>query len=274
MRGWLLDRLILEPSRERLEVPESLTRHELCWDDRVAELWELQPRESSAGVTRSNPKSAVPLVVLKFPGTSGRAETMGAMPLSLFPEVEGVVLGVNPPGYGATSRRASLRDSRGLNRAISQWLAARYPDSPLLVMGNSLGCVRSLAFAGEYGCNSLVLRNPPPLPELLESIARRRGSAMLGRWLARGLSSDWNAVALAKRVSQPVLFVQSERDALVLPELQDLIFESLAGPKQKLVLRACDHADPIPEDQQESYAQALAELFAACKKENPGRRSD
>lgn len=262
MRRWLLDRLILEPSRERLEAPEAMVRHELRWGQRVAEIWELKQSAAPNATGSSAKDSRVPLVVLKFPGTAGRAETMGAMPLSLFPELEGVVLGVNPPGYGATSRRASLRDSEGLNRAVAEWVERHYRGSKILVMGNSLGCVRSLAFACEYRCDCLVLRNPPPLPELLESIAKRRGSAMLGRWLARGLGSNWNAVALAKEISQPVLFVQSERDALVLPELQDLIFESLTGPKQKFVLRDCDHADPIPEDQQESYARAIEQLLA------------
>ena len=55
----------------------------------------------------------------------------------------------------------------------------------------------------------------------------------------------------------PTLLVQSELDSLVLTEWQDRIYDRLAGPKRKLVLKKCDHADPIPEDQAGAYRELV-----------------
>ena len=273
IRRLLLDRLILEPSRDPIEPEAGLERHPLSWDRRQAELYCY--RQTSGGISgvdtanESSPNGATKLrwprglAVIKFPGTAGRCERMGTQPLTQWPEQDGLVVGVNPPGYGSTSRHATLRDSRALNEALEHWLGEHAVGQGRLLIGNSLGCVRALAFANRFPCDAMILRNPPPLPQLLEIFARRRRAAWVGRWLARGLSSDWDAIELASHIRVPTLLVQSELDSLVLTEWQDRIYDRLAGPKRKLVLKKCDHADPIPEDQAGAYRELVEWVVGA-----------
>ena len=105
----LLDRMVFRPCREPIAT-QGVEQEVLKVPGGTAELWIREIGAAGPYMEKNavSAEVAKPIVVLKFPGTSGRAENAGPQPLSLWPSRRGVVIAVNPPGYGATRGRARL----------------------------------------------------------------------------------------------------------------------------------------------------------------------
>lgn len=229
--------MVLRPSRDSID-------HEP--QERVVLRWRNRPLECF--VRRNHDVDTAPdVLVLKFPGTAGRAERSSDFPLGMLPGLRGAIWTWNPPGYGGSGGTASL--DRIADAAVDFWhqvtAGQADPDTPILLCGNSLGCVSALRVAAcavdDHHRTGLILRNPPPLIPVVKHVADKYP---MSRWVgpvAESLIDPMNAVITASQVQCPAVFLQSELDTLVPLPLQRQVIEAYAGEKKMVVLDGLSH---------------------------------
>lgn len=196
--------------------------------------------------------------VLKFSGQGGRAERSSCEPLDNWPDLRGEIWSVNPPGYGGSSGRASLRSLAEAGAAAYHDIRAIAGERPLIVMGNSLGAVIALYLAANFSVQGLVLRNPPPLRQL---IVGKHGwwNLWVGAMLVSTQVPDYLcSISNAARCDEiPAVFVGSARDRIVPPSYQAKIVRVYAGPKRMMRLRHATHSTAMNSAEQDRYRSEL-----------------
>lgn len=281
----LADRFVLMPSRNAIGAPHK-TRRTVRAEGREVEIWiertdgrapptiipSVNGQPIPVGQAASLPsedRDPLPepqIFILKFNGAGGRAERTSIHPLDFWSEQPGEIWSANPPGYGASEGRPSLRWLAPTGRAVLQELLSVAGSRPIVVTGNSLGTTVALhlaaEFAGAANLRGLILRNPPPLRQL---IAGKFGWRTLGLSLgvARQIPPDLDSVANAARARLPCVFLCSGRDRIVPPRFQQLIAGAYAGPKQVVTVADADHVFLIAEPDLTRYAAALTWLRTA-----------
>lgn len=254
VRWRLLDRFVLRPTRHA--IPHAPKRREVV--SRGG--WEIESFVQSFCPDGRDPD----LLVLKFPGTAGRAERATEYPASFLPGVACELRTWNPPGYGASRGRATLTSMPDAAKAYVSEVLGRIDRSVTRVwlVGNSLGCVTSLALASQLrSIDGVILRNPPPLVEVVKRIARRYPLGFLADPICESLHPSMNALITAKQTTVPTLMFQSELDDLVPPDSQDRVYEGLNGPKRMVVLRGIGHSGIPSEDQHEAIGESVRWLW-------------
>lgn len=267
---FLLDRMVLRPSREPLEAGE---QHAMESRIRVG-----RDEETIAWFVHGDLSNCRTLV-LKFPGTAGRAERSTPFPANLIGSENGegdghrevTIATWNPPGYGRSTGTAKL--SR-MADAASAWaidVLGRCDGKPQIVLcGNSLGCCVAAAVAAEESVSAatkwMMLRNPPPLRQVVPAVANRYP---LGRWIrpvvdALPVSMDLEATLPAVRC--PVIVVTSGDDRLVDPAMQSRLLAKHAGRNVQVVMEGLDHHDPPGPEHRKAISAAILQI-------QPGTRS-
>lgn len=255
--SWLADRIILEPSRHEIAVPHK-RRVPVSNGDGHLELWVHR-----AGVAREG--GAPDLYVLKFPGTASRAEDSTALVDSCWPGLCVEIWAVNPPGYGGSSGRPSLRHIPSMARSALQALHARASGCPLVVAGGSLGCVSALYLAANQAVDGLLLQNPPALREVIHAQSGWWHFAWARSALARQIPEALDSIRNAAESRVPAVFLVALQDRIVPARVQRQIIDAYAGPKQVLNRPAADHDTPLDENdlqQLRSAATWLSEAMA------------
>jgi pimeloyl-ACP methyl ester carboxylesterase len=251
--GRLADRLILCPTNHAIQVSDKSCRYLKVGRDRV-EIWiqEVGPVERE-----------VDLCVLKFVGTGGRAECSTDQPACYWPTFRTRLWTVNPPGYGGSSGQASIQKLAPTARVVFEELMRRADGLPIVVFGNSLGGTCALHLAARYKVDGLILRNPPPLREMILGRFAWR-SCYLGAWLiARQVPKELDCRANAGRATAPAVFVMSAQDTTVPPKYQRLIHEAYGGTKEIVVLENAGHAGPFSPEAAAAYQRALERLWSS-----------
>ncbi|EMI44151.1 alpha/beta hydrolase [Rhodopirellula sp. SWK7] len=224
-------------------------------------------------------------LLLKFPGTAGRAERSSAFPVNLVPPYDDnryhhpgqhyEAWTWNPPGYGRSSGRATLKSFAPAAEAFaSQVLATRLAaNTQVWICGNSLGCLPALSLAARLDQwrpgNSdrdrfvLWLRNPPQLSDVVLGVADRYAARRLMKPVVSKIPDSLHAIEAASRSQIPAVFLMSERDELVLPAIQQKIHAAYAGTHRIVTLADLGHGGLIDEqhrDDVERAAKWLASL--------------
>jgi pimeloyl-ACP methyl ester carboxylesterase len=248
MLNRLADRLILCP-----------TTHPIPAEQKRREAWRFEHGQFEVWIQNTGPAEKqidADLFVLKFPGTGGRAERMSEHPAEVWPDLAAEVWTVNPPGYGGSGGRASLRYVTAVADAAWTQISARASGRPILATGNSLGCLAAMHLAANKPLAGLLVRNPPPLREL---IAGQHGWWNLGlsKFIAAQVPESLCSIANAARANVPAVFIMSEKDRTVPPSFQRRIIDAYAGEQRLMVLRDADHASPIDEQQVPDYVDIL-----------------
>ena len=245
----IADRLILCPTTEPID-PEGKRREWIETAFGKIEAWigtypaEAAPRE-------------LELTVLKFPGTGGRAERAGVHPVEIWNR-KAEIWTINPHGYGASTGPASVKKFPNLIESVANHLRAPKANRKLIVTGNSLGCVSALYFAKNFKVNGLLLRNPPPVREMIRT--RPRYSAWnfgFSRFIADQVPEELDAISNASQCKAACLLIQSGRDRVVPVSYQDKICDAYRGPIEKFVIQGADHHEQVKEPQQQQYFDAL-----------------
>lgn len=247
MLARLLDRLVLQPTTDELPT-DGRVRRDVDFPGGSLEVW------SALCACRS--EADAELFVLKFPGTGGRAERASANPADVIGR-PAAVWAVNPPGYGGSPGRASLRHTAPSALAAFDALQRVAGDRPIIVTANSLGSLAALHVAAHRPVSGLLLRDPVPLKQLIQGRHRWRpfwGAAWL---LGRRAPNDVDSVANAAAARAPLAFVSSERDRVVPNRYQRLIFDAYAGEKKILNLAGADHGQPLAPEHEQAYTELI-----------------
>ena len=252
----LANRLVLCPSTNPID-PGDKERIEIPVAGGHVEAWVGRHCETSVGDSRE-------LTILKFPGTAGRAERAGVHPAELWPNMAAELWAVNQLGYGGSSQPASIQSFPATANAIYQFLSDRNPSRPIVVVGNSLGCVPALYVSAQFDIEAMLLRNPPPLHQMIRTRPRYSWwNFGLSRWIADQIPSELDSLENAKNSSTRCLFVQSEKDTVVPVKFQSKIVENFSGEKKVFQIQGANHADMVAEDQYEEYKAAIRWLVEA-----------
>ncbi|MFG0264356.1 MAG: alpha/beta hydrolase [Rhodopirellula sp. JB055] len=209
-------------------------------------------------------------LVLKFPGTGGRAERSTPFPMQPNQPISNSaeVWTWNPPGYGGSPGNATLKNLSGIAAVWSQRVldarahqSANGSDTRVWLCGNSLGCLPAMHVAATlmdpYPSAILWVRNPPDLRRVILNISARYRATTAMQHVSAVLPKDVDAIDLASRSKIPAVFLMSEKDSLVLPEYQQAIHAAYAGPKLVVELSGLSHDDVLEEEHRPAINNAL-----------------
>lgn len=251
LRKRLADRFIMRPSRHAIDDPQPATQ--IMVDGPQGKI-ECFAARKVAGAQASEPldlkQPPADLLILKLPGTGGRAERSTAFPAILFPDRTVEVWTWNPPGYGKSEGVASLRNIPAAVLSVWDHLQATRTDSNTtnLIVGNSLGSVTALYLASQRTADAIMIRNPPPLVDMVRDGDAWWNAHRGGTWIAAAIHATMDATTTAGHCHLPGLFVQSQLDRLVPARLQQSIIDAFGGPHRLVVMPEAEHDTPYRAD--------------------------
>lgn len=251
----LADRFILKPTTHPIPT-DGKSRRVIDCEVGSFEVWCQRSKGASQSLSRSD---GVDLFILKFPGTGGRAERMAEHPAEAWPDLSCEIWAVNPPGYGTSGGTASVQWIPAVASAAFDAIHKKADGRPVMVTGNSLGTVSALYVAARHEIKALLLRNAPPLREL---ISRKHGWWNFGAswFVARQVPNELCSITNASASGVPALFVVSARDRTVPPAYQRRIIDAYNGERRTLLLPGAGHATPVSEDELPTYVDLLSWL--------------
>jgi pimeloyl-ACP methyl ester carboxylesterase len=272
----LTDRLILRPSRNPIEA-EDRRREWISTPNGEVEAWVTtnqakSAENSSVSHGHENPESSSRnndeiafrprMIALKFPGVAGRAERGGAHPFELVPDFATEIWVINPIGYGGSQGQAALASTAPTCDAVWEAVQQRFPNVPIFVIGNSLGCLSALYLAARQRVAGIYLRNPVPVQQMIRMrLSYNWWNLGLARLIANRVPLELDATENSKRAIAPMLLISSERDRVVPLRYQELIYTAYAGEKKQFILKRTDHHEPVPENQQQDYVRETREFL-------------
>jgi pimeloyl-ACP methyl ester carboxylesterase len=255
MRESLLDYLVLKPTRNSINCGNA-RRESVVLNKNQLEFFVQE---------NGNRTDALELLILKFPGTAGRAERSSNFPLPAMPDVNSQIWTWNPPGYGRSEGKAKLTTIA--KTALAFWRVARDrvgDDLPIWLVGNSLGCLSALYIASNNndlrGRVGLILRNPPPLIPVVKRVARKYPFGSRIDSVANHLCDEMNACVTAPRCSSPAIFLQSELDRLVPRYLQDEMIKTYGGDHKRIILHGLEHDGKLKSSHYENINSGISWL--------------
>jgi pimeloyl-ACP methyl ester carboxylesterase len=235
--GRLADRLILFPSTAPIN-PGSAIRQSIPFQAGELEIW-------TAASHRARQNNKIDAYILRFYGNADRAELWAALEVETWNDRAVEVWAVNYPGFGGSSGPARLKQIPSAALAAFDALQSKAGTRPIIVFGTSLGATVALHVAAHRAVHGIVLHNPPPLRQI---ILRHFGWWNL--WVLAGpvaleLPRELDSLENAMRTQAPGLFILAERDEIVPPKFQRLVFDAFAGEKRMINLPGAYHNSPI-----------------------------
>lgn len=255
--GWVTDRIILEPTRHSIVVPD-VERERVPFGGGYLEVWIHRFGPCAAGGAGAVPD----FYVLKFPGTASRAENSTALVENCWPQDCIEVWAVNPPGYGGSSGKASLRHIPDMASAALAALKKVSGNKPVLVAGGSLGSVSALYLAANESVDAVMVQNPPALRQVIQGQNRWWHVGWMTKKIAGQVPDALDSILNAGRATAPAVFSVAEKDHIVPARFQQRIIDAYAGPKHVAYRPDADHDTPLSEpemDELRSLATWLQE---------------
>lgn len=138
-------------------------------------------------------------------------------------------------------------------------LAHRLYGAPLLLIGESLGAgvVASAGSRERDKTAGLLLITPW---DRLEHVAAYHYPWLPVKWLLR---DRYDSVSHLASFGRPVLVVIAERDSIVPPRFGEALYNSLAVPRQLMVVKAAEHNDWIGRVDETWWQEAIGFLLAS-----------
>ena len=243
---WLTDKAALRPTTKAIDTGDR-ERVTFPVNDFEVEAWKIL-----YSVDSNRPG----VLVIKFPGTAGRAERAGPHPLEIWENVNGEVWAINHRGYGGSHGPASLQNFSLTIDCLWQYIQDIASDKKVLVCGNSLGCISALYMAKRFPVDGLLLRNGFCLARLIFMRPKYNWwNFGMAAHLANEVPQELHAVSNAKLCQMPCLFVRSEKDSVIPAVYQVAVYNAYAGPKKEFLNIGADHADRISADQEDGLSQ-------------------
>ena len=253
MLARIADRLVLQPTTQPIEA-ETSSRKTIPFLGGELEYYADRVAPSAAGPATGK------LLLIKFPGTGGRAERARTHPAECWGG-DTVTWAINPMGYGGSTGPATLQRYPEMVRSIGRHAQEVEPDRRIVVTGNSLGGISALAMAATFPVAGMLLRNPAPVHQLIGGRPKYVVPTLgLSKLVAATIPVELDCVANASKTNCPCWLVTCEQDRTVPPSFQEQIWSNLPGVKSRFMIPAADHADPIPDSLRDKYLAWIQEL--------------
>ena len=203
--------------------------------------------------------------VLYLMGNGSRAEHHATETAARWDDVPTEVWAMNYPGYGASPGPATLDKLAPAGRAVYESMAEAADDASLYLDCDSMGCTVGLylaaAMRSERPVAGLVMKNPPPLRELVMGRFGWWNLWLVAGPVAAGVPGELSATTNAAQSHAPAVFIRAGGDSLVPPDYQARVFEAYAGRKQLVVLDGAEHNTPLSSEDEAAVREAMGELF-------------
>lgn len=235
--GRIVDRVLLFP-QVGPEDAAGATRHRIAHDGGVIEVW----RASSPGARDLDAEE----LVLRFYGNADRADRWVSSDANELGERRVELWGMNYPGYGGSTGPATLEGIVRAAHVVFAELQTYARGRPIYVHGTSIGTTAALAIASRYDVAGVRLQNPVPLREIIRGEHGWWNAWVLAYPVSLQVPNELDSIANASRCKAPAVFVMSEKDEVVPPKYQKLVFDAYAGPKRSITMRGALHNDPVP----------------------------
>lgn len=272
----LADRLMLFPSRDVIRVPGAGERlvETPVGKMHVITARSVPPMPSSPSQTaadllqqRSRAGDVPPQrYVLRFEGNAGRAEYTATWVAQRWDDVPTEVWSMNHPGFGKSDGPAKLDRLAPAALAVYDAMCAEAGDRPVYLDADSMGATQALYVAAERADSrpvaGLVLKNPPPLRQIVMGRFGWWNLWLAAGPIAAGIPGDLDAIASSRRCKAPAIFIRAMNDTLVPPSYQQKIFDAYAGPKYLVDFHDADHNTPLDEPIEIEVGKALRKLMA------------
>jgi pimeloyl-ACP methyl ester carboxylesterase len=122
-------------------------------------------------------------------------------------------------------------------------------ERPIVAEGFSLGCIAALYLGAHGRVDGLLLRNPPPLRELIHYRTSWWTPGLVPALVARGIPEAIDSVGNAAGCKVPALFVTASQDQVVPAEYQYRIIDAYGGDHRVLEQPQGGHATPLSESE-------------------------
>lgn len=234
--SWLTDRIILQPTRHRLDAPQRKSLL-LPHGDGSIEIW----LHRVGSDTRSSPR----LYLIEFPGTASRAEHSSDFVEVCWPLPCVEIWAVNPPGYGRSSGTASLNKLAAAAKRVLNKVRQVAGDKPVIAAGGSLGSVSAFYLVAHHRVEGLMVQNPPALRELILQQSAWWHFKWLTRMIAAQIPPELDSIANAQQATVPAVFITAQQDTIVPPHIQRQIITAYQGPLKVFVMPKAEHDTPL-----------------------------
>ena len=206
--------------------------------------------------------------VLIFSGNGSRAEEMLPYLSVMWQDHDVELWAVNYPGYGKSTPPARLQSAAEAALTAYDELRKLAKDRPIYVHGTSLGTTVSLHIAANRSdVAGLVLKNPPPLRQLIQGRFGWWNLWLLSTPISLGIPSDLDSIGNAKRCKMKALFVMSGQDEIVPIRFQKLVYDAYAGTKIQIDRDDAGHNDSFSPSEQKRIASDINNLIGGSEKE-------
>ena len=236
--SWLTDRIILQPTRHRLHVPQRKSLLFAYSDDQL-EVWVHRVGQ--------NIQQAPDLYLLEFPGTASRAEDTTDFIEHCWSRQCVEIWAVNPPGYGNSSGTASLKKLPAMAKYALKQIRQVAGDTPVIAVGGSLGSVSALYLAAHNMVDGVMVQNPPALREVILAQSDWWHLKWLTCRIAAQIPPGMDSLANARRAIVPAIVVTAQQDEVVPARIQCQIIDAYSGPLKVLAMQGADHDTPLTE---------------------------
>ncbi len=251
MLSRIADRLIMRPSTDAIDT-EDRERQLIKTTNGTIEAWTIR----STG--KSCPNDVVDVVAIKFPGAGGRAERGGPHPFEVWAEFCAETWTINQHGYGGSDGQASMQNLASTCDAVWAHVRLQFPTTPIVLVGNSLGCISALYLAAKENPAGVFLRNPVPIHQLISTLPKYNWwNFWQAKHIAKQVPVELDSVVNAAKVTCPLMMVRSELDQVIPEKYQRMIFDSYAGEKTEFVIEGADHHNRVPDSQSADYVDAI-----------------
>jgi len=216
---------------------------------------ELEYYQDVVAASGNSAANGTKLLVIKFPGTGGRAERSSNKPADRWPH-DSILWTVNPMGYGRSTGPATLERYPEMIMALGEHAMRSHPNRKMVVCGNSLGGMSALAMAANFSVAGILLRNPAPVHQLIGQRPRYLWPSLgLSKVLAAQIPRYLDAVCNAQKCTCPCWIVVSQRDTVVPVSFQRQIIDRYGGLIDVFPLPEAGHATPVPPALEDEYLQ-------------------
>lgn len=250
----LADRLLLWPQKSK-PAPNLATKKALPFEGGELEVFAARNKQTE------EPK----LFLLRFYGNADQAGPWVGPEANAHVNSEPLeIWGVNYPGFGGSTGKATLAGVAKSALASYDALKAQAGERPIFVLGHSMGTVAALHVAANRAVAGLVLENPPPLRRVIVAEHGAWNLWLLALPVSWQIPRELDSIANAAKSKAPAVFVTSAADSIVAPYLQREVIDAYAGPKKAFVVPGADHGDGMSADVAKSVGEAFAEMRRAA----------